>query len=57
MGGTPLAYTFTDTFWYSAVEGEVYAYSSMFTALGSSNYLGPFNRLIPDNGCHHAFAM
>ncbi|NDV78847.1 DUF2723 domain-containing protein [Dysgonomonas sp. 511] len=28
-----LAYTFTDTFWYSAVEGEVYAYSSMFTAL------------------------
>ena len=28
-----LAYTFTDTFWFSAVEGEVYAYSSMFTAL------------------------
>ncbi len=28
-----LSYTFTDTFWYSAVEGEVYALSSMFTAL------------------------
>lgn len=28
-----LVYTFTDTFWFSAVEGEVYAYSSMFTAL------------------------
>ncbi|MDR1881380.1 MAG: DUF2723 domain-containing protein [Prevotella sp.] len=28
-----LTYTFTDTFWFSAVEGEVYAYSSMFTAL------------------------
>lgn len=28
-----LAYTWSDTFWYSAVEGEVYAYSSMFTAL------------------------
>ena len=28
-----LAYTFTDTFWYSAVEAEVYAYSSLFTAL------------------------
>lgn len=28
-----LAYTFTDTFWFSAVEGEVYALSSMFTAL------------------------
>ncbi len=28
-----LAYTFTDSFWYSAVEGEVYAMSSLFTAL------------------------
>ncbi|MBZ4190956.1 DUF2723 domain-containing protein [Niabella beijingensis] len=28
-----LAYTFTDSFWYSAVEGEVYALSSFFTGL------------------------
>ena len=31
VGG--LAYTFTDSFWYSAVEGEVYALSSFFTGL------------------------
>ena len=28
-----LSYAYTDTFWFSAVEGEVYALSSMFTAL------------------------
>ena len=28
-----LVYTFTDTFWFSAVEGEVYAMSSFFTAI------------------------
>jgi len=31
VGG--LAYTFCDSFWYSAVEGEVYATSAFFTAL------------------------
>ncbi|MEZ4722876.1 MAG: DUF2723 domain-containing protein [Flavobacteriales bacterium] len=31
IGG--LAYTFSDTFWFSAVEGEVYALSSMMTAI------------------------
>ena len=34
-----------------------YLFFLALTALGSSGYLGPFNRLIPDNGCHHAFAM
>lgn len=28
-----LAYTFSDSFWFSAVEGEVYALSSFFTAI------------------------
>lgn len=28
-----LAYAFTDSFWFSAVEGEVYAFSSFFTAI------------------------
>lgn len=29
----------------------------LLTAFGSSGWLGAFDRLIPDNGCHHAFTM
>ena len=32
LGGA-LAYTFSDSFWFSAVEGEVYAFSALFTAI------------------------
>jgi len=34
-----------------------YLFYIALNALGSSHLLGPFDRLIPDNGCHQAFAM
>lgn len=46
-------------YYRKSVKALIFAYLFfiLLTALGSSGYLGPFNRLIPDNGCHHAFAM
>lgn len=34
-----------------------YLFFVLLMSLGSSGCLGAFDRLIPDNGCHHAFAM
>jgi len=44
-----LAYTFSDTFWFSAVEGEVYAMSSFLTALAFWAILKWEDRLTSDN--------
>ena len=42
-----LIYTFSDTFWFSAVEGEVYAYSSAFTAIVADSEMGGRSRQAP----------
>ena len=54
-----LAYTFTDSFWFSAVEGEVYAMSSFFTALvvwGILKWEAEINdqALLPDDADVHS---
>ena len=41
-----IAYTFSDTFWFSAVEGELYALSSLIIALVFWGMLKWENRLI-----------
>jgi hypothetical protein len=47
-----LAYTFSDTFWFSAVEGEVYAMSSFLTALVFWSILKWEDRLSSDNDAY-----
>jgi hypothetical protein len=41
-----LVYAFSDTFWFSAVEGEVYAMSSLFTAVVFGQSLNGIRRLM-----------